>query len=201
MSKLVVIEGLDGAGLSTQASLLASWLSNRGKYVVLTKEPTNNIIGGMVKSHLTGNQDVSTRALRLMFAADVIHHTEKEIAPSLQQGRYVICDRYILSSLAYGMIDFNKDWLEYIHTGYIIPDITFYLKVPPRECINRLRRKGFGLKLFEQETHFRRIEQNFDILAAEFPRVHAIDGNKSIKDVHENITKILLEKMTEWEKA
>jgi dTMP kinase len=100
---LIVIEGLDGAGLSTQAAILAEYLRGANKEVLLTKEPTAMPIGKLIKSALNRNPELSLFALQLLFAADRAEHLEKEIEPALSANEIVISDRYILSSLAFGL--------------------------------------------------------------------------------------------------
>ena len=102
---LIVIEGLDGAGLSTQAALLAGYLRDKGEAVILTKEPTTSPIGNLIRSALKHEWKPSPLELQLLFAADRENHLEKEIEPALRENKIVISDRYILSSLAFGSVD------------------------------------------------------------------------------------------------
>lgn len=189
MGKFIVFEGIDGAGLTTQSHLLANWLSNQGEYVILTSEPTKGMVGGLIRSRLLGNWSSSMRALRLLMAADLIHHTESEIEPYLNQGKTVVCDRYILSALSYGLIESSREWMDAITRGYRKPDAIFYLRASPIEAIGRLGRKGFGLELFERESYLRRVSENFDVLGREFDNVYVFDGEKSIDEVHKEVRK------------
>ena len=130
------------------------------------------------------------RALRLLMATDLIHHTENEIEPCINQGKTVVCDRYILSALAYGMIECSREWLDAITRGYRKPDAIFYLRIAPLEAIKRLGKKGFGLELFERDSYFRRVSENFDVLSREFDNVYIFDGEKPIDVVHKEIMKL-----------
>ena len=92
--KLIVFEGLDGSGKSTQAELLFSFLKSKGKKVHLTSEPTRYLIGGLIKSWVTHDWQSTPECLQLLFAADRAHHLDKEIIPLLKKGITVISDRY-----------------------------------------------------------------------------------------------------------
>jgi len=116
------MEGLDGAGLSTQATLLARYLRGKSKKVLLTKEPTSLPIGKLIKSILSRNHEVSLLALQLLFAADRAEHLEKEIEPALRTNHIVISDRYILSSLAFGSVDNDVEFLKQINSRFRRPD-------------------------------------------------------------------------------
>jgi len=107
--KFIVFEGLDGSGSSTQASKLRDWLNRAQKELILgkpraqlTKEPTNNIIGGLIRGQLTGDWKTRPECLQLLFAADRSHHLEREIIPLLKDGVTVISDRYFFSTIAFG---------------------------------------------------------------------------------------------------
>lgn len=190
MGKFIVFEGIDGAGLTTQTSLFANWLSNRGGYVILTSQPTKGMIGGLIRSRLTGNWGSSMRVLQLLMSADMAYHTESHIEPSLNQGKTVVCDRYVHSALAYGMVKFSRSWMDTVNKGYIKPDMVFYLKVSPLEAIKRLGKKGFGLEMFERESYLRKVSENFDMLSREFDNIHVIEGERPIDDVHKDVISI-----------
>src|SRR5450759_981694 len=97
----IVIEGLDGSGKTTQAILLAKRLSQSHK-TILTAEPSRGKIGAFIReSCLYEEKRLPTEAEALLFAADRVEHVQKEIKPALDEGKLVICDRYVYSSLAY----------------------------------------------------------------------------------------------------
>ena len=100
----IVIEGLDGAGLSTQAGLLNDYFLKKSKNVLLTKEPTNGLIGGLIKAGLKNEWKTDNITLQTLYSADRAHHLATEIEPALKKNIIVICDRYVLSTLAFGKI-------------------------------------------------------------------------------------------------
>lgn len=189
--KLIVFEGLDGSGKSTQVDLLLKLLRENDKKVHCTAEPTQYLIGGLIKSWIAHDWKSSPDCLQLLFAADRAHHLEKEIIPLLKKGVTVICDRYLFSSLAYGSLDLDFDWLLKINEKFILPDITFFLDVSPELCLERMRKERFSIELFEKEEKLKRVRTNFLKLAKEFNNFYIINGEKAVKDVFSQIKKWL----------
>src|SRR3989344_8642736 len=106
--KFIVFEGLDGSGLSTQSFELRNFLMKQGHQVVLTKEQTDGLIGGLIKSCLKKEWKTSLLTLQLLFTADRAHHISNEIEPSLAEGKFVISDRYFFSTIAFGGLQIEK---------------------------------------------------------------------------------------------
>jgi len=131
----IVIEGLDGSGKSTQTALLASFLREHGVQVCATFEPTQYLIGGLIRSFLANDWKSSPYCLQLLFAADRAHHLEKEIIPSLKAGMAVVCDRYFFSSFAYGASDCDVDWLIDVNREFILPDLTILIESAPKNAL------------------------------------------------------------------
>src|SRR5579864_7294663 len=103
----IVLEGLDGAGTTTQLVRLAERLRRAGERVVATAEPTDGPIGALIRQALRrrlvhrDGRALTDESLALLFAADRVDHVAGEIEPALARGQHVLCDRYVLSSLAY----------------------------------------------------------------------------------------------------
>jgi dTMP kinase len=193
--KLIVFEGIDGAGLTTQAQLLEKRLKEKKYDVVLTKEPTNNLIGGIIRAALKKEWATSNRTLQLLFSADRAHHLEKEIIPALENGKIVISDRYFISTIAYGMIELEKDWLKALNSKFLLPDIIFIIDVPVEVSIERIKASRFGFELFEEKKKLEKIRNNFLELSKEYKNCFVINGNRSIEEVHKEIVKIVEEKL------
>jgi dTMP kinase len=189
--KFIVFEGIDGAGLTTQANLLENYLKSKGYDVILTKEPTNNLIGGLIRAALKKEWITSNKTLQLLFSADRAHHLEREIIPALEKGKIVISDRYFLSTIAYGMIEVEKDWLKALNSKFLIPDIIFILDLPVKVALERIGKSRFGFELFEEKGKLEKIRRNFIELSKEYNNCFIIDASKSIEEVHENIKKIV----------
>ncbi len=193
--KFIVFEGLDGSGQSTQAEMLTSYLKKRKVKAHLTKEPTNNLIGGLIRGRLQGDWKSTPECLQLLFAADRAHHLDREVAPLLKKGVNVICDRYFFSSIAFGSLEIDDwEWLKSINKRFISPDIVFYLKVSPKTCIKRISENRFSFELFEKEKKLEVIEKSYKKIAKEYDFFQIIDGEKSISEVSEEINKQIISK-------
>ena len=191
----IVFEGLDGSGSSTQVSLLQKALRKAGYTAHVTKEPTNNLIGGLIRGQLTKDWKTGPECLQLLFAADRAHHLEREILPGIEKGCVVISDRYFFSTMAFGGIDIDMDWLKRLNERFKVPDLSFFIKVPAQECVRRISDSRFEFELFEEEKKLERVWKNYEILAKEFDNVHVIDGTKSVEEVHEEVLAITLDKL------
>jgi dTMP kinase len=188
--RFIVFEGLDGSGQSTQAGKLVNFLREKGIKTHLTKEPTNNLIGGLIRGQLQGDWKSSQECLQLLFAADRAHHLEREVVPYLEKGVTVVSDRYFFSSIAFGSLEIDDwDWLKTINKRFIKPDIVFYLKTSPKTCIKRISENRFSFELFEKEKKLNIIEKTYNRILKEYDFFEAIDGEKSIEDIAHEIKK------------
>jgi dTMP kinase len=190
--KLIVFDSLDGAGNSTQVKLLADYLNKIGKKTHITKEPTSGLIGGLIKSQLTHDWKSSPECLQLLFSADRAYHLGKEIIPLLKKGINVISDRYFFSTMAYGNLEIKDlNWLIEINKKFLLPDISFFLKVSPKVCVERIKRDRFEITLFEKEEILEKVWENYEILAKKFENVYIINGERSIEETSDEIKKIV----------
>jgi len=191
--KFIVFEGLDGSGQSTQTDNLVSFFKKKKIKTHITKEPTNNLIGGLIRGQLQGDWKSSPECLQLLFAADRAHHLEKEVIPYLEKGITVVCDRYFFSSIAFGSLEVNDwNWLKGINKRFILPDIVFYLKTSPKICIKRISENRFSFELFEKEKKLEIIKKSYQRLVKEYDFFKVINGEKSIEEVSEEIKNITL---------
>ncbi|NNE08081.1 MAG: dTMP kinase, partial [Gemmatimonadetes bacterium] len=171
MALFIAFEGLDGAGTTTQARLLADRLEERGLTVHLTKEPSEGPVGSLI-SLVLKRRLVSPRVgrpldpfpselLALLFAADRIDHMQAEILPNLQTGSVVITDRYLLSSLAYQSLGCDLAWLREINREAITPDLTVLLDVPAPVCMRRIEKERWQTELFEGVEKLSVVRKNY----------------------------------------
>lgn len=194
--KFIIFEGLDGSGTTTQTNLLFKYFKKQGKKVYLTGEPTRSLIGGLIEGQIAGDWKSTPECLQLLFTADRAHHLEKEIIPLLKKGITVICTRYIFSTLAYGSLDIKDEkWLMEINKKFILPDITFLLKVSPKICIQRIKKERFHKELFEKEDKLKKVFKNYLKFAKRFKNIYIINGEKSIKEVFSQIKNIVHSKL------
>lgn len=188
--KFIVFEGLDGSGKSVQAQLLKDYLeATKNVAVVLTKEPTDEPpVGTWIHQILKKEIQVSPTAFQLLFCADRSEHLEKVIKPALEENKYVISDRYFYSTIAYGSLDLDINWLMEINKPFLIPDIVFLLKVRPQICIERIDQNRINREFFEKIEKLRgKVWQTYEILSQKFSNIRIIDGEKNIEGVFEEI--------------
>jgi len=154
----LVIEGLDGSGKTTQATLLAEKFY-KNYNVLLTAEPSRGKIGTFIRECcLYENERLPTEAEALLFAGDRIEHMYSEVKPALEEGKLVICDRYIYSSLAYqGNAGLSLEWIKTINARALQPDISIFIDVPPEKVIERLQRKKSVMETLETQTKVREV--------------------------------------------
>ncbi len=190
--KFIVFEGLDGAGTTTQLDLLQKYLKKKRIKAHFTREPTQYLIGGLIKSWLSNDWKSTPECLQLLFTADRAYHLEKEIIPLLKKGIVVVSDRYLFSTLAYGMLEIKDEkWLFEINRKFILPDLTFFLDVSPEVCIERIKKDRFSAELFEKKEKLEKVRQNYLEIFKKFKKVFIINGDKAIEKVFEDIKKVI----------
>ncbi len=193
----IVFEGPDGAGKSTQAALLKTYLNGKGRSVLLTKEPTTETEAGRKAREILNNKTpIDPEDLQKLFIEDRKEHLEKIIIPALEKGEIVICDRYFFSTFAYGYID-NPDIhkLVDLNKDFIMPDLTLALIVDPEKCIERLKGRVGSIDHFEKVEKLRKVNEAYKMLAGTFDSLKLIDGEKTIPEVEQEIIKNLGNKL------
>jgi len=191
--KFLVLEGVDGSGISTQAARLQSWLQEKtGTKVLLTKEPSDGPVGMLIRQALTGRvQGFDSETLALLFAADRIDHLAHRVLPAVRNGHHVVCDRYLLSSLAYQGQTLTQQWIKEINAKAIEPDLTLFIRVDPGITLSRISNNRFQVDLFERENILREVLHNYDRLISEQMakggNIVEIDGSRPLEEVTQNI--------------
>ncbi|MBN1763306.1 MAG: dTMP kinase [Methanomicrobia archaeon] len=194
---LIVFEGLDGSGLSTQAALLAEHLRENNEKVMLTKEPTTSPIGELIRSALKRDRKFLLYALQLLFAADRAEHLEKEIEPALQANEIVISDRYILSSLAFGSVDNDVEFLKQINARFRSPDLTIIIDTPPRVCRDRIVKNRDNIELFEEEKRLEKVRERYLALKDYFDNTVILAGDRAKEAIAKDIQGIVARILTD----
>jgi dTMP kinase len=204
---LIVFEGIDGTGKSTQMSLLARYLRGKGFAVIETREPTNGQFGQQIRALYTNRSGVSPEQELELFLADRREHVDSVLTPALQEGKIVLCDRYFLSTAAYqggigpssaGAISGASDTRPSMAVGFspaeIIakndfappPDLALLFCAPPRIGIERITEgRGDALNDFEQEATLQKVAAIFDSL--ELPYIKRINASGSIAAIHQSV--------------
>ncbi len=189
--RLVVLEGIDGAGTTTQGQRLETTLTARGRDVHLTREPTTGPIGRLLREYLAGRHHPSdATTLALLFAADRADHLAREIEPALARGALVITDRYYHSSLAYQGTGEDRDFIRTINRRARRPDLTLFLEVPVEIAAARRAADARPDELFDHLETQRAIAIGYRAalaaLASEEQIVH-LDGTQSLDQVADAI--------------
>ncbi|MBN1454904.1 MAG: dTMP kinase, partial [Methanomicrobia archaeon] len=182
---------LDGAGLSTQSALLAAYLRSSGYDVLLTKEPTAAPIGKLIKAALNRNPELSLFTLQLLFAADRAEHLKQEIEPALASKKVVISDRYILSSLAFGSVDNDLEFLLAINARFRRPDITVIIDTPPAVCLERIEQNRENIELFEEEQRLEQVRARYLELKNYFEHTVIVKGDRPKDEVAKEIQTVV----------
>ncbi|MCX2727329.1 dTMP kinase [Thermomicrobium sp. 4228-Ro] len=157
MSWFVTFEGPEGAGKTTQCQLLAARLEEHGVPVLLTREPGGTPVGEAVREWLLAGVSMRPETEVLLFTAARAEHVWTVIRPALANGRFVVCDRYVDSTLAYQGAGRGLDekWLRALHqfaTGDLWPDLTILLDVPIEIGLGRRRAADAPLTRLDQEV-------------------------------------------------
>jgi dTMP kinase len=186
----IALEGGDGAGKSTQARLLCTWLEELGHTVVVTREPGGTAFGHTVRDLVLHGDHVAPRAEALLFAADRAHHVETLILPALGRGEVVITDRYMDSSIAYQGAgrDLGVDEVRELNlwaTDGLLPALTVLIDLPAD--VGRARRHGVHDRLESESADFHgAVRDLFLALALADPgRYLVVDGQLPSAQVHQ----------------
>ncbi len=203
----VTFEGPDGGGKSTQQAILSDYLCGRGFATLCTREPGGTPLADGIRQLLLdpAYQGMCPVAEALLYAASRAQHVQEVIRPALTQGKIILCDRFLDSSLAYQ--SFGRGLPEALVRGInedavdgFIPDLTFLLDIDPTAGLARVAdsRGEAGLDRLEQEasSFHRLVREGFLALATEFPeRIHLIDAALPAEEVAGQIRQRVEEKL------
>ncbi len=167
--KFIVFEGLDGAGTTTQTARLVRWLETQGRTVVSHAEPTKGVIGRLIRQVLRSEVDVPPIGLLHLFLADRACHVV-EVGQLLESGVTVVCDRYVMSTIAYQSLVVSPAQLATLNERFLKPDLTILLNVPVKTCLDRLaarRAEGEEPEIFETADRLERIERAYQSALSE----------------------------------
>jgi len=186
----ICVEGLDGCGKTTQTGLLVRRLRKIGYDAIYTAEPSRGQVGKFIKKYsLYGGKRVSSVVEALLFAADRFEHVEKEVIPALKEGKLVVSDRYVYSSLAYqGAAGLDLEWIMKINEHAISPDLAVFVDVEPETVIQRLKPKKSVMENLVTQRRVREVYMKF----VEKGQLVRIDGNRSKNEVADDILNVAL---------
>ena len=202
--KLIVIEGSDGVGRSTQIEALTQWLEIQGYGVVNTGWTRSPLLGPAIDTIKRGNT-LNQITFSVLYAADFADRIENQIIPALKGGFIVLADRYMYTAFARHVVrGIDRDWIRRVYGFALVPDLVIYLKIGLEDLIRRTFESGrsmnywesgmdIGLSgdLYESFVQYQtRLLAEFDAMVDEFGFT-VVDASPSVKRVNQNLKKAI----------
>jgi len=167
---MIALEGIDGSGTTTQASLLQERIrSEHQQQVHFTAEPSVGTLGQALRHALSGSLALRPAAMALLFAADRLDHVDREVEPRLARGEHVVSDRYIYSSLAYQSLNNDVEWVAALNQQAPEADLTIYVRVDPATASQRRNARGEPEELFDRRETQQEVAAAYDRLLGDCP--------------------------------
>ena len=201
--KFITFEGCDGCGKSTQLKMLSAYLQERGVEHVFTREPGGGKISEAIREILLNgkNAEMTDECEALLYAAARVQHLHDRVEPALQEGKLVICDRYVDSSLAYQAYarGLGETFVESINAFALqnyLPDATVFIDLTPEEAFLRKKGADENDRLEQAGLAFhKRVYEGFDSLAKRYPnRFIRVDGRQTPEEIFADVVKALQER-------
>lgn len=218
LGKLIVFEGGEGAGKTTQLARTKTWLLHSGVLsqlqaagcitdVLVTREPGGTAVGQQIRQLLLQSEpgSLTDRTELLLYAADRAQHVEEELRPALEQGQLILCDRYTGSTITYQGYGRGFD-LDLIHqlnqiaTAGLVSDLTLWLDIDVELGLNRTRQRGAADRMEQSDYSFhQRVREGFQALAQAQPdQICRIDASQAEDDVAHAIQTVLMQHLCQW---
>ena len=201
---LLVIEGADGSGRSTQARLLRDWLERLGYPTTEVGLKRSELVGVELESAMQGNV-LGPTTLGLFYATDFADQLENRILPALRAGFVVVADRYFYTLMARDVVrGASRDWIRDVYGIAVVPDMVLYLDVPPKTLVERSFQKQGELDYWESGMDIQRsgdmyqcfiryqtsIREEFEHMASEY-KFERVDGTREPLEIQAEIQKRL----------
>lgn len=198
-SKFITIEGGEGCGKSTQIEYIKSWFQKRNIPCVFTLEPGGSPLGMELRKILKNSTyEFSDLAELYLFNAGRVEHIDKVIKPNLEMGKFVVCDRYFDSSIAYqgnarGLGYERVKSICFDAVGDMIPDLTIWLDLNPEDAFRRKGGADKGDRIEQTGLSFhKKVYEGYQRLYKEYPhRIKRVDATKGVEEVSQQIDSIL----------
>ena len=184
---LIVFEGIDGTGKSTQIELLGDFLRTEGYPVITTREPTDGKYGKAIRALYVDRGRCTPEEELKLFLDDRREHVSELLTPHLERGDIILCDRYYFSTAAYqGANGFDPAEIIKRNSFAPEPDITLIFEQPVQTSLARItENRGEALNEFEQSESLSRVAEIFRSLT--HPSIVRIDATDSIDQVHQSV--------------
>ncbi len=195
-----MIEGLDGAGTTTQTKRVVEHLRGRGVTAHATREPSDGPVGRLIREMLTGHHAIDGEKLSqgtfgLLFAADRLDHLQREVEPQIAAGAIVVSDRWYHSSLAYQGTGADRDWIAALNARARRPDLTIFLRVRPEVAAARRAAARRKEELFEDLRMQQEVDAGYKATIAELvaagERIETLDGEQTEDQVFAAILNLI----------
>lgn len=195
----ISIEGLDGAGKSTQMAFIKDFFEKRGLEVLLTREPGGTIIGEKIRSIILDKayQEMADTTEALLYAASRAQHVQEVILPALQEGKVVLSDRFVDSSIAYqgGGRGLGQEAVKAINdfaTQGLQPDLTIFFDIPPETSLKRIDVEKIDRLEQEKLDFHSQVYKTYLELAKKDPsRMKVVKADREIEAIRQDIEKLL----------
>jgi len=198
--RLIVVEGADGSGRSTQINGLVDWLEGNGHSTVQVGLKRSSLVSAELDEAQQGNI-LSRTTLSLFYATDFADQLENIILPALRAGQMVLADRYIYTLMARDMVrGMDEVWLKNLYGMALVPDAVFYLNVAPEELVQRAFAKYSALDYWESGMDLGLARDLFDsflkyqaLMAQQFKRMqrtynfHILNGHRSVEEISDEL--------------
>ncbi len=209
--KLWVIEGIDGAGTTTQAKRLAGLLCDNGRPAIYTNQPSDGPIGNLIRQVLKGRLVRNTEdghslpldpdTMTLLFSADRLDHVHNIILPHLEKGMDVVCDRYYYSTMAYQGVGGDMKWIKEANSRAPEPEKVFFLDITAKAALERVTKRNASgregsteREIYEKTGFLDKVVRNYRKIFKQIDdRVLKIDGKKNADAIASQISEYVLQ--------
>jgi len=195
---LIVFEGIDGTGKSTQMDLLGQHLVNKGYPVISTREPTTGQYGMKIRQLYLKRDSISKEEELELFLNDRREHVRELIQPALTDHKIVLCDRYFLSTAAYqGAVGFEPQEILRLNSFAPDPDLALLFTAKPELSVKRIAGRGDALNDFERQDELQKVSDIF--LSLDKPYITPIDGSGTIEYIHQQVIRHVMVLLNQYQ--
>jgi len=197
----IVLEGIDGCGKTTQAGLLKEHFINQEEQVIISPEPSNGIIGNMIRQALkkriifSRKRNLFDEQMAYLFAADRHDHLYNDldgVFKLIKDSYHVISTRYYFSSLAYNCETAEKfSFIQKLNDRFPDPDLTIYLDIPIEVSLARLQERSLK-EIYETQEKLTKVREQYQRIFADYQgKTILIDGTQNVEHIHEQIVNFI----------